>query len=73
MSASDIHTVAGPLIAHMVTRVGVLSIGAVASTLKMGHLEAPARHKSHIDQHQRSTLRVFGEERGGLHLGKVSI
>jgi len=32
-------------------------MGAAASTLKMGRLEAPARHKPHIDQHQRRALR----------------
>ena len=32
-------------------------MGAAPSTMKMGRLEAPARHKPHIDQHQRRALR----------------
>ena len=36
--------------------------GAVASTLKMGRLEAPAGHKPHIDQHQRRAIRSWNLE-----------
>jgi len=32
-------------------------MGAAASTVEMRRLEAPARHKPHIDQHQRRALR----------------
>ena len=32
-------------------------MGAAPSMLKMGRLEAPARHKPHIDQHQRRAMR----------------
>ena len=40
-------------------------MGAAASTLKMGRLEAPARHKPHIDQHQRRELRRSVAETAG--------
>jgi len=40
-------------------------MGAAASTLKMGRLEAPARHKTHIDQHQHRELRRSVAETAG--------
>ena len=36
-------------------------MGAAPSTVKMGRLEAPARGKPHIDQHQRREIWPFGQ------------
>ena len=48
-------------------------MGEAGSARELRRLEAPARRIPHMDQHQRFPLRVFGEERAGLYLRKVSI